>query len=64
MVDESWIIRVDHMYLVTNKDGEPSAICPELSDATTFARCLGFDSPLDAMTTLPVVEFSRRGDRS
>ena len=61
-MDETWAVRVKHMFLVVNKDGEPSAICPELGDATAFARCLGFEAPLDAMRTLPVVEFAKHGD--
>ena len=47
------------MYVVVNKDGEPAAVCPTLKDASAFARCLGFDAPLDAMKALPVVEFAK-----
>lgn len=62
-MEEAWVVRVDYMFLIMNKDGEPAAICPELGDATTFARCLGFDAPLEAMKALPVVEFSRKGGK-
>lgn len=63
-MEDAWVVRVNHMFLVSNKDGEPAAICPDLADATTFARCLGFDAPLDAMKTLPVVEFAKHaGDK-
>lgn len=53
---------VINMFVVINKDGQPAAICPTMRDAAAFARCLGFDAPLDAMKSLPVVEFAKAGD--
>lgn len=52
--------RVRSMFMVTNAEGVPAAVCPSLVDATTFARCIGLDAPLDAIKVLPVVEFAKR----
>lgn len=52
--------RVRSMFMVTDVKGEPAAVCPTLADATTFARCVGHDAPLEAIKVLPIVEFVKR----
>jgi hypothetical protein len=52
--------RVRSMFMVKNANGEPTAVCPTLADATTFARCVGHDAPLEAIKVLPIVEFAKR----
>ena len=45
--------------VVVNTEGAPVGVCPTVFDATAFARCLGFDAPIEAIRTVPVIEFAR-----
>ena len=50
------------MCAVTNDEGKAVAVCLDVLDAAAFARCLGYDAPLEHMVTLPIVEFAKRRD--
>ena len=49
-----------HMCVVVNTDGTPIACSESPIEAAAFARCLGFDSPIENMVTIPVIGFARK----
>lgn len=51
---------VRHVCVVVDGDGKPIACTESPIDGAAFARCLGYEAPLDAMRMVPVVEFSRK----
>lgn len=55
---------IRQMCVVVDGEGKPVACAASPLDGAAFARCLGFDAPLEAMVMVPVIEFARDGARS
>lgn len=63
MMDDEYggLGRIRQVCVVVDEGGRPVAASEDPVDAATFARCLGFDRPLEAMRTVPVIEFAKAG---